>query len=42
MAALPPPARPDDWRTVLADARADLPASPATAETAAADELLVS
>jgi hypothetical protein len=42
LAALPPSGRPDDWRTVLADARADLPPSLSTAETTAADELLAS
>jgi hypothetical protein len=40
MAALPPAARPEDWRALLVDARADLPASMSTAETTAADELL--
>jgi tetratricopeptide (TPR) repeat protein len=40
LARIPPEARPTDWRTVLADARADLPPSMSTVETAAADELL--
>ena len=42
IAALPQPGRPDDWRTVLAEARADLPASTSTPDTAAADALLAS
>jgi hypothetical protein len=37
---VPAPHRPPDWRTVLAEARADLPPSFASDETAAADELL--
>jgi len=41
LARVPPAARPDDWRTMLAEAREDLPPSFATDETAAADELLV-
>jgi len=35
-----PDARPEDWRDVLAAARADLPASLATEDIAAADDLL--
>lgn len=35
-----PESRPDDWRDILAAARADLPASFATEDTAAADGLL--
>ncbi|MGY1679229.1 ATP-binding protein [Geodermatophilus sp. SYSU D01176] len=40
LARLPAASRPEHWRTLLAEARADLPAATATAETAAADELL--
>ena len=40
LARVAPDARPDDWRAVLADARADLAPSLSTVETAAADELL--
>jgi tetratricopeptide (TPR) repeat protein len=40
LARLPAGSRPEDWRTVLREARADLPASTATADTAAADDLL--
>ncbi|WP_138732960.1 ATP-binding protein [Modestobacter excelsi] len=40
LAAIPPPARPDDWRTVLAEARADMPASFVSDWAAAADALL--
>jgi class 3 adenylate cyclase len=42
IAALPAPARPGDWRTLLTDARAELPASLSNPETTAADELLAS
>jgi class 3 adenylate cyclase/tetratricopeptide (TPR) repeat protein len=37
---VPPPSRPHDWRTVLSEARADLPGSFASDETVAADDLL--
>ncbi|MFC4694171.1 ATP-binding protein [Geodermatophilus arenarius] len=40
LARLPADVRPQDWRTFVAEARADLPATTATPETAAADELL--
>ncbi|TFV86972.1 adenylate/guanylate cyclase domain-containing protein [Blastococcus sp. CT_GayMR16] len=40
LARVPAAARPDDWRTVLAEARADLPPAPVTDDTAAADDLL--
>jgi class 3 adenylate cyclase/tetratricopeptide (TPR) repeat protein len=40
LARVPADARPGDWRVVLADARAELPPSLSTADTAAADELL--
>jgi class 3 adenylate cyclase/tetratricopeptide (TPR) repeat protein len=40
LARVPSPARPQDWRTVLSEARADLPPSFTSGETAAADELL--
>jgi hypothetical protein len=40
LAAVPLPGRPDDWRTVLAEARADLPASFASGWVAEADALL--
>ena len=40
LARVPAAARPDGWRTVLAEARSDLPLSPATDDTAAADDLL--
>jgi class 3 adenylate cyclase len=42
IAALPDRVRPAEWRTVVADARADLPASTSTEDTVAADELLAS
>jgi tetratricopeptide (TPR) repeat protein len=40
LAGLPPASRPEKWRTVLAEARNDMPPSTATGETAAADRLL--
>jgi hypothetical protein len=40
LARLPVGSRPDDWRTMLEDARADLPATLATSDTEAADALL--
>jgi hypothetical protein len=40
LSRVPPPSRPHDWRTVLSEARADLPGSFASDETAAADDLL--
>jgi hypothetical protein len=40
LSGVPSPARPQDWRTVLSEARADLPPSFTSGETAAADELL--
>jgi hypothetical protein len=40
LSRVPAPSRPEDWRTVLSEARADLPPSFASEETAAADELL--
>jgi hypothetical protein len=40
LARLPEANRPADWRTVLSQARQDLPASFSAAESAAADELL--
>ena len=40
LARAPSDARPPGWRTVLAEARADLPPSLATADTTAADDLL--
>ena len=40
LARLAVASRPDDWRTVLEDARADLPATLATSDTEAADDLL--
>ncbi|MGY1731153.1 ATP-binding protein [Geodermatophilus sp. SYSU D01045] len=40
LARLPAEVRPGDWRALLAEARADVPASTTTAETVAADELL--
>jgi tetratricopeptide (TPR) repeat protein len=40
LAEVPPSARPEEWRTVLAEARADLPPTLSTPETAAADEQL--
>jgi hypothetical protein len=41
LARLPAPPRPAQWRILLAEARADMPASTVTAETAAADDLLL-
>jgi hypothetical protein len=40
LARLPAPARPAQWRTLLAEARADMPPSFRGAEAAAADDLL--
>jgi class 3 adenylate cyclase len=40
LAGLPAGSRPEEWRTVLAAARADLPPSLATEDTAAADALV--
>lgn len=40
LARLPPDCRPEGWRTLLAEARADMPATVATPGTAAADDLL--
>jgi hypothetical protein len=40
IAALPKASRREDWRAVLAGARADLPPALSTEETLAADELL--
>jgi hypothetical protein len=40
LAGLPPDSRPEGWRTVLAEARDDMPASTTTSETDAADRLL--
>lgn len=40
LARLPAAGRPANWRTLLAEARADMPASTVTAETASADLLL--
>ncbi|HYF46128.1 MAG TPA: AAA family ATPase, partial [Acidimicrobiales bacterium] len=40
LARLPAPSRPAHWRILLAEARADMPASTVTAETASADLLL--
>lgn len=40
LARLPVGSRPDDWRSMLEDARADLPATLATSDTEAADALL--
>jgi hypothetical protein len=40
LARLPAPSRPAQWRTLLAEARADLPPSFRGAEAAAADDLL--
>jgi hypothetical protein len=40
LARVPAASRPGSWRTELAAARADLPSSPATDDTTAADELL--
>jgi tetratricopeptide (TPR) repeat protein len=40
VAGLPTDVRPGQWRRILAEARAAVPAAPATAETAAADALL--
>ncbi|SHN57385.1 AAA ATPase domain-containing protein [Geodermatophilus obscurus] len=40
LARLPTPSRPAHWRILLAEARADLPPSTATTDTAAADDLL--
>src|SRR3712207_4761637 len=39
LARLPAPSRPRHWRILLAEARADMPASTVTAETAGADLL---
>ncbi|MGY1726450.1 ATP-binding protein [Geodermatophilus sp. SYSU D01062] len=39
LARLPAEVRPEDWRTLVAEARADLPATTVTPETAAADAL---
>jgi class 3 adenylate cyclase/tetratricopeptide (TPR) repeat protein len=40
LARLPADARPEDWRSVLAEARDDLPPTTTTGETQAADQLL--
>jgi class 3 adenylate cyclase/tetratricopeptide (TPR) repeat protein len=40
LARLPPDCRPERWRTLLAEARADMPTTVATPGTAAADDLL--
>jgi class 3 adenylate cyclase/tetratricopeptide (TPR) repeat protein len=40
LAGLPPGRRPEDWRTLLAEARADMPPSAGIPEMAPADELL--
>ncbi|MDF3044161.1 MAG: putative CyaI3 adenylate/guanylate cyclase [Ornithinibacter sp.] len=40
LARVPAAIRPDDWRTVLADARRDLSPTLATSDTAAADDIL--
>jgi hypothetical protein len=40
LARVPLVSRPDDWRTVLAEARGDLPRNLATSDAAAADDLL--
>ena len=40
LARLPASCRPAHWRTLLAEARADMPPSFVTDETAAADDLL--
>ena len=40
LARLPAPSRPQHWRSLLAGAREDMPATTTTPETAAADDLL--
>ena len=40
LARLPVPSRPQHWRSLLTEAREDMPASFVTDETAAADHLL--
>ena len=40
LARVPLDSRPDDWRTVLAEARGDLSPTPRLRDTAAADDLL--
>ncbi len=40
LARLPAPSRPEHWRTLLAEARADMPPSFVTDETVGADLLL--
>jgi hypothetical protein len=40
LARVPAAYRPDDWRTTLSEARADMPPALRTGETTAADDLL--